>query len=535
MTGYVDPPAHALSCRNTSESTIGPACLMRNSTTVVHSQIWRKRFAGHAGFSHAYVDRFKPSAGRLRRVKLTLLPTAHVRRVARVAMLAAVLAMAGATETLLSPAQLAVALHALNGAETEGLPRQAVSSDSPPAEILAALLRYAKAVHSGRLEPSDFPQAWGVRPAPFDSRQGLAKALSGDQLGPWLESLPPPYAGYKGLRRGLADYRAIAANGGWPSIPAGPPLKVTGNGGRAAALRARLAVEDKGLSANGDGFDPVLRGSLMQAQRRFGLQPTGVLDAASLKALNQPVGQRILQIIANMERWRWLPDQMPPTRVQVNSGAAIVTLFQVDKPVLSMKAVAGRVGDETPMLMSTIDSVVVNPPWNVPESIANKELWPKEHRHPGYLQRAGFVVIPTQGGGKRLQQRAGDKSALGHYKFDFANPYGVYLHDTPSQGTFSRYARQASHGCVRLEKPAALAEALLAGDPLWSASAIAAAVDKGDTVRAKLPSPTPVFILYWTAFSGADGKMNFRSDPYDWDRTLLQRIGVVAGEAKAAT
>jgi murein L,D-transpeptidase YcbB/YkuD len=159
----------------------------------------------------------------------------------------------------------------------------------------------------------------------------------------------------------------------------------------------------------------------------------------------------------------------------------------------------------------------------VPSSIANEELWPKERRNPGYLARNGFRVISTEDGGKRLQQSS-EQSALGRFKFDFDNPYGVYLHDTPSKATFDRFARQASHGCVRVEKPADLAKALLAGDPAWSPEAIDAAIEKGDTVRARLSEPVPVFILYWTAFAGADGQMNFRSDPYGWDRLLLQRV-----------
>jgi murein L,D-transpeptidase YcbB/YkuD len=224
---------------------------------------------------------------------------------------------------------------------------------------------------------------------------------------------------------------------------------------------------------------------------------------------------------------------MPPTRVQVNSGAAIVSLFRDDKPVLSMKAVSGRPGDETPMLLSAIHSVVLNPPWNVPTSIANRELWPKEKKSPGYLRRNGFRVISTGDGGSRLQQAAGSQSALGRFKFDFDNPYGVYLHDTPTQSTFSRYGRQASHGCVRLEKPQALAEALLQGDPKWTSDAISTQVATDDTVRVRLPEPVPVFIFYWTAFAGPDGQMNFRSDPYNWDRELLQRVGVLGGTTQA--
>ncbi|MDB5450355.1 MAG: peptidoglycan binding domain protein [Phenylobacterium sp.] len=434
----------------------------------------------------------------------------------------------------LSPDQLTVAVRTLNAAETHGLPRQAFSADDAPETIVVALLRYARAVHVGRLAPADFLKEWGVRPAPYDPAADLAAAVATDRLGPWLESLPPPYSGYRALRRGLAAYREIAAAGGWKAIPAGPAFGLGAKGPRVVALRGRLAAEDKSAPKAGHGaFDADLQDAVARAQRRFGLKPDGVVNAATLEALNQPVGQRVLQIIANLERWRWLPPTMPSTRVQVNSGAAIVTLFRDDKPVLSMKAVAGRPGDETPMLFSQIHSIVLNPPWNVPTSIAAKELWPKEKKNPGYLARNGYVVISAGDGASRLQQKAGDQSALGRYKFDFDNPYGVYLHDTPSQGGFSRYARLASHGCVRLEKPAALAEALLDADPQWTAGAIAAAIEKGDTVRARLVAPVPVFIFYWTAFAGADGQMNFRSDPYNWDRLLLQRIGTLAPAAEA--
>jgi L,D-transpeptidase YcbB len=252
----------------------------------------------------------------------------------------------------------------------------------------------------------------------------------------------------------------------------------------------------------------------------------------ALAALNLPVGHRILQTIANMERWRWMPATMPATRIQVNSGAAIVTLFRDDRPVLSMKAVSGKPGDETPMLASTMHSIVINPPWNVPAGIAREELWPKERADPGYLARNGYRVIPVEGGEPRLQQASGDESALGRFKFDFDNPFAVYLHDTPAKAGFDNYARQASHGCVRLEKPRELAEALLRADPAWAPPAIDEALGDGaKTQRVKLPEEVPVWILYWTAFAGADGQMHFRSDPYNWDRMLLEKVGAVGAKA----
>jgi murein L,D-transpeptidase YcbB/YkuD len=395
--------------------------------------------------------------------------------------------------------------------------------------LVAAVLRYAQAVHAGRLAPADFVYEWGLRPAAYDPAPDFALAVAQDRLPAWLASLPPPYTGYDNLRRSLQIYRALAEAGGWRAISDGPELKPGATDPRVIELRARLAVEDSTTPASDSPiYDDALTQAVIRAQKRFGLEPDGVAHPSLITALNVPVEARVQQIVANMERWRWLPAQLPVDRIQVNIAAAVLTVFQNDTPTLSMRAVTGRPGDETPMLQSEIRSIVFNPPWNVPPSIAAKELWPKERAHPGYLRRNDFRVITSPDGGVRLQQQAGDKAALGHVKFDFENKYGVYLHDTPSHSTFSKYSRMVSHGCVRLEKPVALADLVLTGDPQWTPQAVDAAIAAGDTVRASLPRPIAVFLLYWTAYAGPDGQTNFRADPYGWDATLMQRIAAGA-------
>jgi len=439
----------------------------------------------------------------------------------------------------LRPDQIALLERTLAQAETHGFEHdaftppelegllQARNNDAQrdaQALLISATLRYAQAVHAGRLGPDAFLYAWGLRPAPYDPGPDFAQAVQQGRLGAWLDSLPPPYTGYDALRRGLAVYRGIAERGGWQTLAAGPDLKLGMSDARVVALRTRLAVEDPGAAPGGPLFDAALAQTVIRAQKRYGLEPTGTLNKATLAALNVPVGQRVEQIIGNMERWRWLPQELPADRIQVNIAAAVLTVFHDDTPTLAMRAVTGRPGDETPMLSSVISSVVFNPPWNVPSDIAAKELWPKEHAHPGYLAGHDFIVIPEPGGGVRLQQKAGDKSALGHVKFDFPNKYSVYLHDTPTHGTFSGYGRMVSHGCVRLEKPVVLANAVMQGDPKWTPDEINQTIAAGDTVRAALPKPISVFLLYWTAFASADGQVSFRADPYDWDRALMQRI-----------
>ena len=452
---------------------------------------------------------------------------------------------AAALATPLTASQIGLLLDALGQADTHGLETDAFDParleallKSPDAQdrqlghaqLVAAVLRYARSVHSGRLAEADFDEDWGLHPAPYDPAPEFLHAVQTDQVKPWLESLPPPYTGYQTLRQGLATYRQIAAHGGWEPISAGPTLKPGASGKRVLELRARLAAEDPTLApSSSDIFDEPLGQAVARAQKRFGLKDDGIVDADTLEALNTPIEERIDQILANMERWRWLPQELPTDRIQVNIAAAVLTLFHADSPTMSMRAVTGRPGDETPMLQSQIQSIVLNPPWNVPSTIAAKELWPKEKAHPGYLKAHDFVVVPTDGGGTRLQQKAGTSSALGRIKFDFPNPYAVYLHDTPTHATFDRYSRLASHGCVRLQKPRPLAEALLQADPDWTAERIDATIASGKTVRVPVPQPISVFLLYWTAYVGPDGQVNFRDDPYGWDKSLVQRLRAAAG------
>nr|WP_200911023.1 L,D-transpeptidase family protein [Sphingomonas sp. Leaf25] len=408
----------------------------------------------------------------------------------------------------------------------------ALASLTGPALVQAAL-DHARAVRSGRLDTADFQTDWAMRPQPFDPLPSLRAAVAQNRLASWVAALPPPYAGYDTLVAGLARYRKIQAAGGWGTIGAGSELKLGGRGPQVAALRKRLAAEDSEVSASGDMFDASLLDAVRRAQRRYGLNPAGQVGAQTIASLNVPVSERIKQIKANMERWRWLPTQLEKDRIQVNIAAAVLTVFDGDQPVTSMKAVTGRPGDETPMLTSTIHSIVLNPPWNVPSSIADKELWPKERANPGYLRRNGFRVIDTGNGGKRLQQ-ASERSALGRFKFDFDNPFAVYLHDTPAQSGFAKFDRLASHGCVRLEKPEDLARLLLRTTPQWPDTQIDATLASGKTVRAQVANPVKVYLLYWTAFATPNGTMSFREDPYKWDGVLANKIAARSDKMQVA-
>jgi L,D-transpeptidase YcbB len=174
--------------------------------------------------------------------------------------------------------------------------------------------------------------------------------------------------------------------------------------------------------------------------------------------------------------------------------------------------------------------VVINPPWNVPASIANAEILPRAARDPGYLTRNGFRYVDG-----RLQQRPGAANALGRLKFDLQSPYGVYLHDTPSKSAFARPTRTLSHGCMRLEQPQALAAWLLARQG-WTPSRLEAAIGQGATQRIALQTPPPLLVVYRTAFGDRTGARLW-PDPYGWDTALGAALGhsQVAEDPRGAT
>jgi murein L,D-transpeptidase YcbB/YkuD len=410
----------------------------------------------------------------------------------------------------------------------------AARDPTAPDQLRAAIFAYARAQRGQRLPQADFPEEWAVRPEPYAPQESFEVAVATDSLVNWLADLPPPYEGYQSLRSALARYRDIAGRHGWKSVPDGPPLSLGVSNPRVAALRLRLAVEDPSAPTGDDDpetFDQPLAEAVIKFQKRYGQVADGVVGPPTLQALNLPVGQRILQIEANMERWRWMPRTLPPSRIQVNTAAAVMAVYEDNRPVLAMKAVSGRPDDATPMLHSIVESIVLNPAWHVPAGIAQKELFPKERNNPGYFARNDFVVVRDDNGGVRLVQKAGPKSALGHFKFDFSNPFGVYLHDTPAHSGFARTSRLASHGCVRLEQPEALADLLLAGLDDWPPDRIHEVVQGDETLRVRLPRPIPVFILYWTAFGDGAGGVQFRNDAYDWDRKLLNLISAESASA----
>jgi murein L,D-transpeptidase YcbB/YkuD len=421
--------------------------------------------------------------------------------------------------------------------DVAGIPRLGRSPADRPARDRAlhdALIAYARAQHGLTVPAGAMPKDWGLRPGPYDAEAELRQAVAQHRFRAWLDALPPPSPAYHALQQAYVRYLKVQAAGGWPTISAGPPLRPGARGPRVEALRQRLAAEDPGVTAASPGaaFDPALAEAVVRFQSGHGLEPTGQVDAVTLRELNYPAVARAGQIRANLERLRWLPRDEPATRVDVNTAAGVFDYYNQDRLALHMLAAAGKPGDETPMLASAIDAVVLNPPWNVPDEIARAELYPKEQANPGYFAAHGFETVAGEGGAERLVQTPSPQSALGLVKFEFKNAFSVYLHDTPSKAAFDRAQRSVSHGCVRLEKAVAFAQLLLSADAGWTPERLQQAIASGETQTVTLHHKVPVRLLYFTAFPEGS-VIAFRPDVYGWDNQLLQMLDRASGHQVA--
>jgi len=380
----------------------------------------------------------------------------------------------------------------------------------------AAAIAYGRAQHGGRVAIGGMPSDWAIRPAPYDAAAAFGAAQAAGRELAWVREQAPSDARYQALVRGLARYRALAALGGWSPLALGPPLRLGSAGPNVVALRQRLALEDAGVDTSAEIFDEDLVNAVTRAQTRYGLTADGVAGPKTIGALNVPTGQRVDQILANMERWRWMPRALPARRIEVNTAAATLTVFWDGRVAAALRVIPGKPQTPTPMFVDSVSAVTFNPPWNVPKKIADEEIWPNIRRDRNYMREQGFVVLPNGA----LRQSPGPRAALGAFKFEMGNPFGVYLHDTPNRGVFAWDGRLLSHGCMRVENPRLLADIVLDGDPVWSKATVDATLQTGVTIKAPLRQPVPLFVAHWSAFADADGQMNFRGDDYGWDASL---------------
>ena len=322
-----------------------------------------------------------------------------------------------------------------------------------------AFLSYADALSRGAMPIEDRADDEDLTPEPVDIVEVLNAAITSPNPAQPIEALAPSWPAYVAMRRAYAENRAVYEGGG---------------------SDARKKPE-RGMTE-----------SRAAAERRM------------------------RQLAVNLERLRWLPRSMPPDRVEVNAAIARLRLFRDDRPVFTTRVVVGEIDKQTPELQSTIDDILFNPPWNIPRSIAQKEILPRLAADPDYLSSHH---MRWRAGGS-IQQEAGPYSALGRLKFEMTDRYDVYLHDTPLKSLFQSAARLMSHGCVRVENPRALAALLLEQGP----ETIDKGIARGYTNRRPLPTPVPIFIVYQTAYVESNGSIQFSSDPYERDDEIWQHL-----------
>ncbi|WKZ57858.1 MAG: L,D-transpeptidase family protein [Bdellovibrionota bacterium] len=419
---------------------------------------------------------------------------------------------------------------------------------------VAVALLAADAIE-GRIEPLEIDSKLFAHARPPRPNLGaIVKTIVYRQdIGKAIGESFPRHRQYEAMREALAQYREIAAKGGWQTVGShrGSSLGPASNKADLAALASRLqASHDLAQDYVSRGsFDGDLQGAVSRFQARHGLPATGEVGRATLAELNIPVEARIKTLLVNLERWRWLQRDVAEAK-EVLVNIAGFELFALDREeiALQLPVIVGKTYHATPVFSEFIRYIEVNPYWNVPSSIAANELLPKLKKDSHYLSSQHMrlydgwhsnarelapstmqwsTISPRQMGRYAIRQDPGPWNALGTLKFVFPNSFNVYLHDTPSKGLFAERARAFSHGCIRVSEPDRLAAFLLDSPAdAWNRERVRHVVADGARKIIKLPTPVRIHLTYRTAWVDQDGIVQFRPDIYGRD-ALMEDI--VAG------
>ena len=428
----------------------------------------------------------------------------------------------------------------------EKLAMHAASATDLELLLTDAFLLYGAHLLAGKVNPETFDPEWHARRKEADLAEKLEDALTTGSIEETLQSFLPQQPGYAALKAALARYKDLASTEGWDSIPDGSKLQKGDRNERVALVRKRLSTTDRANSIQSDEedlFDEALEQAVRSFQELYGLDVDGVIGSATLAALNVPLEDRIRQIELNMERWRWLPQDLGTRYILVNIPQFALTVMEKSEPVMRMKVIVGKKYRRTPVFSDRMTYLVLSPFWYVPPSIAVKDKLPIIQKDPEYLTREHFKVF--QGGVKteeidpvtidwskltphnfpyRLRQDPGPGNALGPVKFMFPNKFNVYLHGTSSPELFKQNVRTLSSGCIRIEKPLDLAVYLFQDDPDWTQQRVLEVIEKHEEQTVQLKNPLPVHLQYWTAWVDDSKQVNFREDIYGRDKLLSEAL-----------
>ncbi|WP_299581414.1 L,D-transpeptidase family protein [uncultured Microbulbifer sp.] len=356
--------------------------------------------------------------------------------------------------------------------------------------------------------------------------------------GPYFEESTPYGSDVYALRSALERLRKISSSGRWRPIPPGPAMTMGARHPHVGRLRDILTLygDYQGRYSYGgvdrNRFDRGLHEALLRFQKRHGLKPDGIVGRATRKRLNLSPTARARIVEMNIQRREELPATLGKRFIQVNIPAYRLQYVEDDRVKLAMNVVVGKKKHATPEITTRVSKVIFNPTWTVPRSILVNEILPKARKNPAGMENMGYRVVSGSGehlpltsnnlsaagaGSYLMRQMGGEENILGRVKFEIPNKHDIYLHDTRARTLFSLTDRDYSHGCIRLEKPRHLAEALLRPQGDWDQWRIDQLTVGEKTTDVDLNRLVKVYITYWTAWVDGQGKLNFRPDIYGKD------------------
>jgi murein L,D-transpeptidase YcbB/YkuD len=413
--------------------------------------------------------------------------------------------------------------------------------------LTVSAMRYVSALRNGRINPRSLQLGLDVEHKRFKLGEFLrSRLVEAQDVKSVVEQVEPSYAGYRRTRAALEHYLALERQGEGDPLPAFAKNVKPGEaypGLKQLAQRLQLLgdLPQQTADATATAYQGMLVDAIKHFQKRHGLPANGIIDRATFNQLTTPLSRRIVQLQLTLERWRWLPPDLPQRLIAVNVPEFQLRAFDDHHPSLAMRVVVGKAFPEhqTPVFEDEVKYLIFRPYWNVPIGITRKELIPEIKKNPAYLEKHGFEVVNHKGqavsgiadrvvlarlnsGVYEIRQKPGPGNSLGLIKFVFPNNYDVYLHGTPERALFAHSQRAFSHGCIRIENPEALAAWVLRDDPAWTDTRIQAAMNATDPTRVKLLKPIPVLVLYGTALVDENEEVHFFADIYGQD-ALLER------------
>jgi L,D-transpeptidase YcbB len=377
--------------------------------------------------------------------------------------------------------------------------------------------RLARDLIAGMLSPSDAGLDYRIAAEAPPADLILNRVLAGEAPANIVAELRPSIPQYERMRAALLAFHELEARGGWALLRGDAALKEGDRDEAVTALRQRFIAgmdsAEAALAGSGAAdpslFDADLKRAVQRFQDRHAIAPDGAVGATTLRELNHTLAERIAELQLNLDRWRWLPNDLGERYVLVNIAGFELEVVDGGQVIETMNVVVGQQSTETPIFADSIRFVVVNPYWNVPDGIMERTIRPAMARDPNYLASHDMEVFEG-----RVRQRPGPQNSLGRYKFIFPNDHDVYLHDTPDGHLFSRTERAFSSGCVRIERPRDFARMLLRLQSSEDPESLDAIFATGRERWIELDRPLPVFLLYFTAWAQDDGSVRFHHDVY---------------------